>query len=401
MYGMAQSTISVCFTYGKILKNIFSLSLVEKSLEISFQAQSYLRRQLYPYRKAWVLAFTHQSFNYGIQSTQRVKVYNVILKKSLNGTSSLIEVVSIIKQHLMRELQLVRFNEINGELPRVMHATYRDHYFIAIDEACTKFLIPAIQKLQWNQMDQCPHYQAYYTDLEFELQQQAHIKNIDKLNIPKGMFSEDLYDEMLIELTKLVDSIGNIKELWIVSRIDQQKHYFIVFFGNASHWCTCLTLVNCGIIYHHFFAILLESEIAQFHIGILAKHWFNDRVMLKNDDYSNECAISIRSGGKFGAFENNVQVDFSLIDLIHGQCIFTPKIQHHIRSHALYGKGFGLMKRTLNLAIQTGCTEELYELHQQFINEIEKQLAEQEGCILQSDDEYNYETINNPLKPRT
>ncbi|CAG8635878.1 9411_t:CDS:1 [Cetraspora pellucida] len=212
------------------------------------------------------------------------------------------------------------------------------------------------------------------------------------------MFSEDLYDKTLIELTEVVDGIGDIKELWIVSCIDQQKHHFIVLFGNASHLCTCLTLVNCGIICHHFFAILLESEIAQFHIGILAKCWFNNRVMLKNDDYSNKRAISIRSGRKFGAFENDVQVDFSLIDLIRGQCVFTSKIQHHIRSLTLYGKGFGLMKKTLNLAIQTGCTEELYELHQQFINKMEKQLAKQEGCVLQSDDEYNYETINNPLK---
>ncbi|CAG8778636.1 13856_t:CDS:1, partial [Cetraspora pellucida] len=113
-------------------------------------------------------------------------------------------------------------------------------------------------------------------------------------------------------------------------------------------------------------------EIAQFHIRILVKHWFNDRAMLKNDDYSNECAILIRSRGKFGAFENDVQVDFSLINLICGQCIFILKIQHYIRSHALYEKDFGLIKRILNLAIQTGHTEELYELHQQFINEMEK-----------------------------
>ncbi|CAG8449947.1 13349_t:CDS:2, partial [Racocetra fulgida] len=122
---------------------------------------------------------------------------------------------------------------------------------------------------------------------------------------------------------------------------------------------------------------------------------------MQQNDYSNDNAISIRSGGKFGVFEHDVQVDFSLIDLIHGQCVFTPRIQHHMKSRALYGKGFGLMKRTLNLAIQTGRTEELYELHQQYISEMERQLAEQEGRVLQSDDEYNYDTISNPLNPRT
>ncbi|CAG8772567.1 16028_t:CDS:2, partial [Gigaspora rosea] len=48
---------------------------------------------------------------------------------------------------------------------------------------------------------------------------------------------------------------------------------------------------------------------------------------------------------------------------------------------------------TLNLAIEAGCTEELYELYQQFIKRIEKQLAEQEGRIMHSENEDDYETI--------
>ncbi|CAG8827141.1 7540_t:CDS:1, partial [Gigaspora rosea] len=97
-------------------------------------------------------------FNCGIQSTQRVEVYNAILKKSLNGSTSLLEVVSLVERHLMRESQFVRLNEINGELPRIIPTSYRDHYFNAIDEVCAKFLTPAIQNLQHHQMDQCPNY---------------------------------------------------------------------------------------------------------------------------------------------------------------------------------------------------------------------------------------------------
>ncbi|RIB12889.1 hypothetical protein C2G38_1779248 [Gigaspora rosea] len=128
-------------------------------------------------------------------------------------------------------------------------------------------------------MDQCPHYRACRTNLEAELQQ----RDISGMNLSEGMFSEDLYDEVLIELTELIDRISpnDIRELWAVSRIDRQKHHFVIIFGNASYLCTCLTLINYGIICHHFFAVLLESEIAQFHIGILAKRWFNDRVIQK------------------------------------------------------------------------------------------------------------------------
>ncbi|CAG8635863.1 9410_t:CDS:2 [Cetraspora pellucida] len=111
---------SFCQARNSITETVYERKW-QQVLDLFPEAQFYLRCQLYPHREAWVLAFTHQSFNY--------------------------EVVSIIEQHLMRESQFVRFNEINGELPRIMHATYRDHYFMAIDKACTKFLIPAIQKL--------------------------------------------------------------------------------------------------------------------------------------------------------------------------------------------------------------------------------------------------------------
>ncbi|CAG8782229.1 2866_t:CDS:2, partial [Racocetra fulgida] len=113
------------------------------------EAQYYLEHQLYPHQEAWVLAFTHRFFNCGIQSTQRVEVYNAILKKLLNGTRSLMEVS-----------EFVRLNETACELPRIMLASYRDHYFMAIDKVCERFLTPAILKLQRYQMTN-----VYTTDL--------------------------------------------------------------------------------------------------------------------------------------------------------------------------------------------------------------------------------------------
>ncbi|KAF0536681.1 protein far1-related sequence 11-like [Gigaspora margarita] len=280
------------------------------------------------------------------------------------------EVVSTIERHLAKESQYVPLNETIGELPHTMLTSYRDFYFIAIDRVCTKFLTLAVLKLQHYQMDQCV---------------------------------ENLYDEKLIELAELLQDTShtNIKKLWIVSHIDQQKFHYVILLDNAVHLCTCLTLVNRGIICCHFFAVLLESNIAQFYIGIIAKRWFNDRVIEKNVGVNSEHAISIRNGQGFGTFKHEVRVDFCYIDSICGQYVFTPKVQHQLKSQALYGKGFGLMKKTLNLAIETRCTEELYRLHQRFIEEMEKQLAEKEGHIIQSNDKNDfYGTISNPLQSR-
>ncbi|CAG8541645.1 14945_t:CDS:2, partial [Gigaspora rosea] len=152
------------------------------------------------------------------------------------------------------------------------------------------------------------------TNLEAELQQ----RDISGM----GMFSEDLYDEVLIELTELIDRISpnDIRELWAVSRIDRQKHHFVIIF-------------------------------AQFHIGILAKRWFNDRVIQK-------MKRSVM----------NVQFRLEMV-----------KILHYVKNRSLYSKGFGLMKKVLNLAIETGRTEEMYEIHQELIADMEQQLAEPEG----------------------
>ena len=80
-------------------------------------ATSYLQRQLYKCREAWVLCFTHRAFNAGIQSTQRVESYNGIIKNHVNGTTSLMELESVIKRILLRESQFLNVNEVISKLP--------------------------------------------------------------------------------------------------------------------------------------------------------------------------------------------------------------------------------------------------------------------------------------------
>ncbi|CAG8755814.1 20014_t:CDS:1, partial [Racocetra fulgida] len=132
------------------------------------------------------------------------------------------------------------------------------------------------------------------------------------------------------------------------------------------------------------------------------RRWFNDQVIQKNQQIDEERAISIRNGQEFGVFEHEIGVNFSFIDSMRGQCVFTPKVRHHLKKRALYGKGFSLMKKTLNWAIETGHAKELYKLHQEFIEEMEKQLEMQHGCAAQSNQKnVFYETINNPPQLRT
>ncbi|RIB01820.1 hypothetical protein C2G38_2229600 [Gigaspora rosea] len=142
---------------------------------------------------------------------------------------------------------------------------------MAIDRVCTKFLTLVVLKLQRYQMDQYVHYWAHHTNLEVELWQQEHITNGHETNTLEGIFSEDLYDKMLIELAELLydTSHTNIKELWRVSHIDQQKFHYIVLLDNAVH--------------------------------------------LKNEGVNSKHAISICNGQGFGIFEHELELTFLIL----------------------------------------------------------------------------------------
>ncbi|CAG8590716.1 8925_t:CDS:2, partial [Scutellospora calospora] len=105
----------------------------------------------------------------------------------------------------------------------------------AINRVCTKFLTPAVLKLQYYQMNQYVHYHAHQTNLKVELQQK---ENICETNILNSMFSKDLYDEMLIELAKLLHntSHSNVKELWIVSLIEQNERFDSKYAISIQNW---------------------------------------------------------------------------------------------------------------------------------------------------------------------
>src|SRR5579871_2958811 len=58
------------------------------------------------------------------------------------------------------------------------------------------------------------------------------------------------------------------------------------------------------------------------------------------------------------------------------------------------GKGFGIMKKVLNLAIATGRVDELYEIHEKLSKELESEMAQ----TVQGNDVIEFaRTISNPL----
>ncbi|CAG8513482.1 6653_t:CDS:10 [Cetraspora pellucida] len=129
------------------------------------------------------------SFNAGVQTTQRVESYNGIIKKHINGSSSLFELT--------------------------------------------------ILKIQCRKMNLSIHYQAQLVNLTDRLQSQITDE------ISAGMFSDNQFDAFVIELKELISDLNytRIHEIWKVSSINMKIAKFHV--GNISHrWY--LDEVICG-----------------------------------------------------------------------------------------------------------------------------------------------------------
>ncbi|CAB4479910.1 unnamed protein product [Rhizophagus irregularis] len=358
-------------------------------------AANYLQRHLYKCREAWALCFTHRAFNAGVQSTQRVESYNGIIKNNVNGSSSLMELERTIERLLIKEGRYAQLNDTIGKLPVSREEDYHDHYYKKIDIYCQRYLTPALLKLQRHEMNRSMHYRCCITNLENELEKQFTAE------IPNGIFSEDMFDACVIELKQLIADLDmkRITELWRISSIDRKSEHFIILYDDAAHLCTCLTLINRGLVCRHFFALMLLSPNAKFHIGLISQRWYADALIMEgNSAFLNEPALSVCSNDKFDTVEYIMQMDFLHLESIRGSYVFTEEVRQEMTHKQQWGKGFGIMKKTLNLAIAAGRIDELYEIHARFAKEIEDEISEQ---VINGGNYNDFaNTISNPIHVR-
>jgi hypothetical protein len=211
-----------------------------------------------------------------------------------------------------------------------------------------------------------------------------------------------MFDACVIELDQLITDLdlSRIHELWRVSSINKKSEHFVVFYDNSAHLCTCLTLINRGLVCRHFFATMLISPTAKFHIGLVPQRWYTDSSVIGADSsLRREPTISVISDQEFGTVEHATEIDFSHLETIRNNYVFTKEVQEEMSQKQQYGRGFGIMKKTLNLALVTGRTEELYEIHLKLAKEMEAEIIGQTKDV-DSITEFA-STISNPIGIKT
>lgn len=81
-------------------------------------------------------------------------------------------------------------------------------------------------------------------------------------------FAETDYESIISNLNSLIKYIDHtsIHEIWCVVTIEQNKEHYVVI---SNHLCTCMDLITKGLVCHHFFSVILNSEKVMFHIGLI------------------------------------------------------------------------------------------------------------------------------------
>ncbi|RIB20350.1 hypothetical protein C2G38_1964056, partial [Gigaspora rosea] len=55
------------------------------------------------------------------------------------------------------------------------------------------------------------------------------------------------------------------------------KHYIILLI-DGGHLCTCLFIIHRGLVCAHFFHVIINSNVAKFNIGLIAKQWYKESI---------------------------------------------------------------------------------------------------------------------------
>ncbi|GES84413.1 hypothetical protein GLOIN_2v1472538 [Rhizophagus clarus] len=94
----------------------------------------------------------------------------------------------------------------------------------------------------------------------------------------KKAFLKDLMknipNPLITEIWKVQPSIG--AQPWLVQ--------YVILLQDGSHICTCLMLINKGIICRHFIKILTKSASAFFNISLIPSRWYNDQTAQLSGD---------------------------------------------------------------------------------------------------------------------
>ncbi|CAB4380864.1 unnamed protein product [Rhizophagus irregularis] len=184
---------------------------------------------------------------------------------------------------------------------------------------------------------------------------------IDNEEISNGIREQE-QDVQQILFKSLIKNIPPeaILEVWFVRATGTQGiGHYVVLLDEGTHLCTCLLLINKGLICRHFFRVGTYSQHAAFHMNIIPSRWYLD-INIQLDNLSPISVCGTQTEDRVGM------------------------------EKTIYAELFGLSKKAIDCALKANMQHELMNLLKSFIYDTHNKNVE-----IQETQE-TFTDINNP-----
>ncbi|CAG8656167.1 17341_t:CDS:2 [Gigaspora rosea] len=230
-------------------------------------------------------------FTAGVQSTQRVEGINGIIKSNLTNRTSLSKLTSVLDSQLARES------------------------------------IVEIAEALW--------YSAILVSKE-----DVNINMLQEKN--KIGFYENLDDFPATKLDKET------------TRYRASYKNYVIILKNGDHVCTCMRLVNRGLICRHFAKVMTISQIATFYILMIPRCWYLDEHYSKSDEIlESQPSITYKNGSAI--LTSNFMSNSTLI---YSSSSISFNASRTLNTRRAYGITNGLCKKAItHLVTKTALNE--------------------------------------------
>ncbi|PKC03822.1 hypothetical protein RhiirA5_379865, partial [Rhizophagus irregularis] len=249
-------------------------------------------------------------------------------------------------------------------------------FWTIYDELLQDFLTPQILQKQRDQISQSLCYDVtLVTDW------------LPLLEVRDDFFQErlgreDEYDQPQSLFASLLENVpqSSIMEVWKVIRHrgQQLSSQYVILLDDGSHLCTCLWLINRGIVCRHFFRVMSYSAHARFHITLIPRRWHNDKKFNLNQDHASIPSYQIGKDESDISEQTPLQsISFSHLERIRKM----PDIMQMQGPKQKYGFGMGYAKKALDYAVRADKVEEFVTQLKVFIEETKEDLSDQQDSV--------------------
>src|SRR2546430_434541 len=140
----------------------------------------------------------------------------------------------------------------------------------------------------------------------------------------------------------------------------------VILLKDGTYRCTCMSLVNRGIICRHYFSIMLRTPQARFHIGLLNQRWFiSNQLDLKSRPFYPATKYKIDSEIPF--LDHNTIPDFFNLTNDDNSNLNSNQYTSFSKQRQYYVNAWGLAKQANQIACKD-CDESFVVLLKEYIN---------------------------------